>query len=84
MQRIGDNAELLSCEGVVTDQLRKCLQKSYVGRFSPRKSLHFCQNIQNLSGIHHKTIVRLDWSGTERLLLSFLCVRCQHVSLTVM
>ena len=64
--------------------MRICLHKSYVGRFSPRKSRRFCQNIQNLSGIHHKTIVRLDWSGRERLLLSFLCVWCQHVSLTVM
>lgn len=58
-------------EGVVTDQVRKCLHKYYVGRFPPRKSHCFCQNIQNLSGIHHKTIVRLYWSDQERLLLSF-------------
>lgn len=31
---------------MVTDQVRKCLHKSYVGRFSPRKSLCFCQNIR--------------------------------------
>lgn len=49
MKRIGDNTELLRCEGVVTDQVRKCLHKYYVGRFPPRKKAAVSAKIFRIS-----------------------------------